>query len=303
MSERTLKQLVGALVVLVGIWVVTTLFSGGAGSIAPSAAMSRVFDGVEPAAVSRVLIQRAGGTFTLEQAGDRWTVNGYPADREGVTRLLEELSNARVRDLAATNPANHARMGVTDGGAVTVTFDVGGAQRTILVGNAGQRFATAYVRLPDADDVYLLDGDLRGQLTRDLDGWRNRTMVAVDSAAVARIDVSRPGERYSVVRGDSVWTFDDGGELRVPAVAAILAELSGLVATGFLMDGDSIAAMAQESTTRALDASGNVLAEITIGSGSGDRWARTTTDDFIYRVSSFRAGRVAPPREDVAPDR
>ena len=31
MSERTLKQLVGALAVVVGLWVVASLFSGGGG--------------------------------------------------------------------------------------------------------------------------------------------------------------------------------------------------------------------------------------------------------------------------------
>ena len=79
----------------------------------------------------------------------------------------------------------------------------------------------------------------------------------------------------------------------------MLSELSSLVATGFVAEGDSIAELAEAATTRALSSSGEVLAEITIGAGSVDRWARTASDEYLYRVSSFRADRVAPPLASV----
>lgn len=126
-------------------------------------------------------------------------------------------------------------------------------------------------------------------------------MVAIDSAAVARVEVEKDGDAYTLVRGDSAWTFESGGAVRTTAVQGVLAELARLVASGFVAEGDSIAALPRASRTVAYDADGQVLAEVTIGEGTGERWARTSGDEYLYRVSTFRADRVAPPREDVEP--
>jgi hypothetical protein len=300
-SERTLKQLVGALALAVGVWLIATIFVRGGGSIGASGEIGRFFAGVDGSSVEAVTIRRGGDTIALERGPSGWTVNGFPADSTNVSRLTTALGEAVIGDLVATNPANHARMGVTDDSAAAVELDAGGVPRTILVGGAGRRFGTAYVRLPGADEVYLLDGDLRAQVVRDLDQWRNRTMVAIDTARVARVQVERDGDAYALVRGDSAWAFEGGGEVATAALNGVLSELARLVASGFLVEGDSIAGLETASTTRAYDANGDLLAEITVGSGEGDRWARTASDDYVYRVSSFRAGRIAPTREDAEP--
>jgi hypothetical protein len=211
--------------------------------------------------------------------------------------LLDALSEAEMGDLVASNPQNHGRMGVSSDSAATVTLRVGGSTRSILVGRSGPRYGTAYARLPDEDPVYLLDGDLRTHVVRSLDEWRNRTMVAIDTARVARVEVERDSGSYVFVRTDSSWTLADGSAAARTAVDGVLSELARLVASGFVAGGDSIAGLEPASTTRAYSEAGEVLAEITIGSGTGDRWARTSTDDYLYRVSSFRAGRVAPSEE------
>jgi hypothetical protein len=301
MSERTLKQLVGALALAVGVWLVASLFSRGGGSIEASGEITGVLEGLDGASVEAVTVRRGGDTIVLERSGSRWAVNGYPADSGSVARLTIALDEAEIGDLVATNPANHARMGVAVDSATEVELTADGASRTLLVGDAGRQFGTAYVRLPDQDEVYLLVGDLRTHVVRELDAWRNRTMVAIDTAAVTRVEVERDGDAYALVRGDSTWTFEGGGDVAPAALSGVLSELGRLVATGFLAEGDSIAGLEQAAATRAYDAAGTVLAEITLGSGEGDRWARTASDEYVYRVSSFRANRVAPTREEAEP--
>jgi len=309
MSERGLKQLVGALSIAIGVWLITVVFSGGSGSIGASREMSGFFDGVDAESLTSLVMVGEEGTVTLAREGggavplrgaEAWTVNGYRADPVSVSRLLDVFGQVEVGDLIASNPSNHERMGVSSDRAVTVTFVTGGSERSLIVGDNGRRFGTAYVRLPGADEVYLLEGDLGAQVRRDEASWRDRTMAAIDSAGVSRIVVERPEGAYTLARGDSAWTVEGSGSAAAVAVTGILAELSTLVATGFLADSDSIALLDRESVTRAFDESGAMLAEITIGSGEGNRWARTNTDDYLYQVSSFRADRVAPSREDVA---
>lgn len=302
MSERTLKQLVGALAIAVGVWIVTSLLSGGPGSIAASGEITEFVESLDSQSVTVIRIDGPDGPVALTREGDTWTVNGFASDSNSISRLLDAIEAVAVGDLVATNPDNHDRTGVSTDSAVTVDFvGSGGAIRTILVGKGGRRMATAYVRLPDADDVYLLYGDLRAQVVRRLDNWRDRTMVALDTANVARISIERDSVDYTLVRGDSTWRLEGGDPVNPITVNGVLSELSSLMASGFIADGDSIAMLEPGGVTRAYSDSGEMLAEISIGTGSGDRWARTSANDYVYRISSFRVGRVTPTREAVAP--
>lgn len=301
MSERTLKQLVGALAIVVGLWIVAELMSGGSGSIGASGEIAGFFDGVDEESLEAIRMVRSDTTVTLAREAGRWTVNGFPADSGAVRRLLDELPDLRIGELIATNPENHARMGVSEDSAVVVELDVDGDTRTILVGDAGRRFGTSYVRAPGDDAVYLLEGNLRTQVRRGLDQWRNRTMAAIDSAAVVRIEVEKDGDAYTLVRADSAWTFENGDSVRTASVQGVLSELARMVASGFVSEGDSIAALPLSSRAVAYGEGEEVLADVTIGEGSGQRWARTAGDEYVYEVSTFRADRVAPSREDVEP--
>lgn len=304
MSERALKQLVGALAVAVLVWGVTSLVRGGAGtgSIAASGAIAGFFDGIGPETVSEVRIAHRGDAITLRREGDGWTANGYPGDSVVVAGLLRALAEAEVGELTATNPANHARMGVSADSAWAMTVVTGADQRTLLVGRSGRRFGTAYVRLPEADDVYLLDGDVRAQLARDVDAWRDRTIVALDTAMVAAIEVEHGSGAYRLQRTDSEWTFGDGGATAGSAVTGILSELAGMMASGFLVESDSVATAIESAAVRALGSDGAVLAEVRFGAGEVDRWARSSASDYLYRVSNFRVMRAAPERTAVEPD-
>lgn len=299
MTERTLKQLVGAFAILLVVWLGTWLVGRSSGSIEAPGDMSRLFDGIRENELEAATFVGPVGEVTLAREDGGWTVDGHRADPTMVARFLDALSQVEVGDLTATNPSNHDRMGVSADSAVAVTLEVSGEERSFLLGHAGRRFGTAYVRMPGSDAVYLLDGELRSHVTRTVDSWRDRIMTTVDTAGVDRLDVAGDGGAYTLVRTDSAWTLEGGGEVDGAAVQGILSELSNLVATGFLSESDSVASTPQASETTARSAGGAVLATVTLGRGDGDRWARVAGDDVTYRLSSFRAERIAPSRDEV----
>ena len=303
MSERTLKRLVGALAVVVALWVVTTLVAGGGGTAGPSGGMATIFDGISESSIEAVRLSGTDQPVELRREGEAWTVNGYAPDSATVARFIDLIVDLEVGDLAATNPANHDRMGVSQDSAESMEIDVeGGDTRRVLIGKQGPRFATVYGRLPDEDEVYVLRGDLRIHAIRRLDDWRNKRMVAIDTSLVRRIEVERDGEAYTVVRADSTWTLEDGGEAAPTPVRNMLMELANLRASAILEDGDSIAALEQGGSTMAYSESGEVLAEVRIGSGEADRWGRVPSDSVIYRLPSFRVDRITPERSAVDPE-
>ncbi len=300
MSQKALSRLLLALGIVVVLWAGATLLSRRGGSGAPTGEITAFFDGVDSSTVTDVKIANDGDTIELEPQGDTWQVNGFKADSGTVARFFQAIRDTKVGSLAASNPANHARMGVSQDSAGTLALSVGGSERTLLLGKAGPRASTVYARLPDEDDVYLLDSSLRSSLTRGLDDWRNRRMLAIDTSQVARIDVTRDDDAYTLVRGDSAWTFEDGAGTDSVKVQGILGQLGGgLVASRFVPDDDPLAALPPAGSTTAYSATGDVLAKVTIGGGDGDRWATAEGDSVRYRLASFRVDLITPTEESV----
>jgi hypothetical protein len=303
MSESTLKKLVGALAVVAALWVLATLLSRGGGSIEAPNDLAATFDGVADSTVTAVRFIGPDDTIELRRGDGGWQVNGFQADSGTVARFFESLSGASVGDLIATNPDNHERMGVAGDSVRTLEIDVGGQTRQLLVGGEGPRFSTAYARLPGENSVYLLEGGIRPHMTRRLDDWRNRKMLAIDTSQVTRIAVQRDDDAYTLVRSDTTWTFQDGSPTVPRQVQSLLEELGGsLVASGFAPEGDSIAALPQGGSTVAYSDSDDVLADVTIGSGTGDRWAMAAGDSVRYKIASFRANLIVPTLGSVTPD-
>ena len=88
MSERTLKQLVGALVLVVAMWAIATLLSGGGGGVPRGAGeITAVFDGVSEAVASELRMKNAFGEVVFSR--EHWRLDGQrPAHRLGYRRAF-----------------------------------------------------------------------------------------------------------------------------------------------------------------------------------------------------------------------
>jgi hypothetical protein len=301
-SERTLKKLVVTLLAVTALWIVAGLLSNREGPVLASGEVASFFDGVDQAAVDLARLSGANGTVELERDGGNWTVKGFVSDSAVVDRFWAALAETTVGDLAATNPANHDRMGVSQDSAGRLEIRIEEEGRTILVGKRGPRFGTVYGRLPDDERVYVLEGDLGSHVNRRIEDWRSKRVVSADTGRVVRIEVESEDGSFVVVRGDSTWAFEEGGQADAPAMRGLLSEINDLRASGFLTAGDSLAALPRAGSMMAYSGTGEVLAHVTVGSGEGDRWVRAAGDDVLYRLPSYRVSRLVPSRGQMEPD-
>lgn len=301
MSTRTLTRLLATAGVLVALWLLITLISRAGGSGQPPASddWSAFLASLTPDSVTSVTIDDDGEVRVLAKQGDTWTIDGFPSDSATVARFWTNLADASAGEIVARNPDNHARMGVAEDSTLAVTFAVGGEDRTLLVGNEGTGYGTAFSRRPGEDEVRLLTGGLRTHFIRSVSDWRDKRIVVVDTARVDRIDIARGGESYSVVRADSAWMID-GDTAQASPVRGALEELSTMRATGFFEEGDSLYALPEEITVTALSGA-DTLGTVTLSEGSGDRAARARGNPTVYRLPSFRVDRIAPTREQLEP--
>jgi hypothetical protein len=304
MSDKTLKRLIGVLGAAGTIWLVVFLLSNRGGDTPPAieGPIATFFSGLSDSTVTAVRFSRPGASVELERVGATWQVNGFRSDSGAVARFFETLRMSEVASLAASNASNHARMGVAADSAARMELDVGGSTRTMLFGLDGPRAATVYGRLPDEDEVYLVQSGLRAYAWRQLDDWRNRRMLALDSTQIRRVVVTRERDTFELVKGDSAWTFADGSPTDARQVGSLINELGGgLVASRFVEATDSIGRLPQAGRTIAYGPNGEQLAEVTVGSGSGDRWGMVAGDSVRYRIPSFRVDAIVPTRESIRP--
>ena len=300
MSEQTLKTILGALGILVVMWLISTLLSGrGGGGATPDGGVAALLERLDEATVSGVRIVRPEQTVSLQRSGDAWTVNGNVPDSSALTRFWNALVEAEVGGVVANNPGNHERMGLSADSALTVDFTLAdGGMASLLVGKVGPIFPSGYVRLPDQDAVVVVSGYFRATLNQSVTDWRDKTILRVDTAAVVRLVLETDDGTHVVERSDTTWSVD-GGPANAGTIRSVLEELANFVAVGFVEDEEIF----QENPRRAtvLGAQGDTLGAVVITGEAGTRHARTPGNDVVFEVASFRANRITPDIENLRP--
>lgn len=304
MSTRTLVRLASAAGLLIALWIgVSVLRSTSAPPASESAtALRELLDGVSRETTERVaVVAPDGDSLVLTPRDGAWEVDGFPADSVAVAGFWSEIEGAEVGTLAAANPDNHARMGVAADSSYRLVLDLPEGRRTLLVGRAGSRFGTVYVREPGVDAVHLLEAGLDRHVERDAESWRSRRVVALDTARVRRIEGSRGGTAWVVQRADSIWTRPDGGPVEPSEVRTLLGELADLRADGFLSEGDSLASLPEALRLTALGEAGDTLADLRVGEGEQQRWIRASGRDVLFSIPAWKADRLMPDVEGGEP--
>ena len=293
MSERTLKGIFGALGILVILWLGSVLLSGrrGGGS-APGGGVASLLEGLDETTVDAVRIVGPNQTMALQRSGGAWTVNGNLADSATVTRFWNALVGAEVSGVVANNPGNHERMGLSASSAWTVDFTLAdGGMASVLVGKGGPIFPSGYVRLPDQDAVVVVSGDFQPTVILSVTQWRDKTILRVDTAAVARVVLETDEGIHVAERADTTWSVD-GEPANANTMRSVLDELANLVALGFVEDGEAF-----EENPRwviALGAEADTLGIVVITGESGTRHARTPGSAIVFEIPIFRADRITP---------
>lgn len=291
MSDKTLRASLYFLGAVTILYLLVTVLRDGGGD-APDEAdsgLAAVLAELDGEWLTRVELAGPEESIELSKDGGVWTANGFEADSAAIARFLRAVNEVEVRSVAATNPANHERMGVTAEGAWTMTID---GATTVLLGNSGNRYRTFYARLPDADDVSLVEGDLRSSATRSLFDWRNKVTVRADTAAVMSVRVTRDGTTTLYERRDSVWTAD-GEEVESVTMRDLLQELAGLRASGFAPQ-DAVMPDTPDRSVVALDADGNEVASVQLAEQENNFRASSPASPYIFEIANFRADRIAP---------
>lgn len=310
MKRDQLKWIAIVLGVAIILWLLPTLLrdDGSGGTLEIGAGFSFVV----PDPVTRVDVIAAGGgdTIRLDRGAAGWLVDGHPADSQKVADLLEVIGDLRSDDLVARNPSNHAAMGLGPDSARRVeVYSEAGGPLPFLLGRRDLNAGGWYVRLPDADAVYRLEGPAGGYLGRDVTGWRDRTIAAIDTSMVREVLVRRATGEVVLRRSDAGWHVGEGAEADSAAVQALLRQLPRLTASGFPTDAEA-AATDFDAPDAELDVFAESEGDVTgrqlvlalhfvQDEEQGDWLVRPADSPEMYRLSPSLARRLLPEPADL----
>lgn len=169
-------------------------------------------------------IEGVSGTkhFTLaREEGNRWVVrekSGYPAPLDDVHQLLVGAAQLRRLEPKTSNPDLYAKLGL-EGEAVegttslklTVRQTNGDALAELLIGNtrpgkSDPSLSEYYVRVPDDDQAWLVEGKLPPHRTAN--DWLDKELLTLDQRRVREAHIIHPDGEEVIVRRDSPSTND-----------------------------------------------------------------------------------------------
>ena len=300
MSEQTLRRiLVGVGVLVVASVLVVVAGDGGDAGEGGAGAVAELLEDLDPDRIRELAFSEDGDTLRLRLVEGTWRVNGYRADSARIAGFRESLAEARVTGPVARNPSNHARLGVSaDSAARLVVREEDGEERILLVGQSGPARPSAYVRVPDRDAVHLVHVDLRGAVARSVEGWRDRTIVRLDTARVRTLILSREGGDETLHRRDAGWSLDDGTQADGETVRGILGALAGLRATAFAPDTASLGQA--DRRLAALGPDGDTLTVLSLaGMELPGARIRARESPTIYELTTYQLDRLFPEPETL----
>ena len=149
--------------------------------------------------VDQLVIRSGEDEVALRKLEARWMIGDrgvYPDKLDAFWVLVGDLDSLPT---IARNPDNHARLGVTELEATSVTFLDGVVTvAELLVGSWSSDSQSTFVRRPGTDAVAMVAGDLNVFLAPRFDEWRDPTIVDASSILVRSLKFKYPDEEFEV---------------------------------------------------------------------------------------------------------
>ncbi|NND09038.1 MAG: DUF4340 domain-containing protein [Saprospiraceae bacterium] len=224
--------------------------------------------------------------FTLQKSAGAWTVSvggkTYEAASQSVQSLLANMISIKADRIVSKNPDKFADYNVNDSLGTFITLYSGtNPLGDLVVGrfsfNQATRNGISYLKHPDKDEVYSVDGFLSMSLSQDYTNYRNKEMLSLAKDALTKIDLNMDGEVYTFSKGASSWRVNNLA-VDSSSMATYLSTLGNVSGASFVENpttemGSQLGQVAFEGN--------NILQPIQVLAYA----AQDTTQDFILHSS------------------
>ncbi|HSC86761.1 MAG TPA: DUF4340 domain-containing protein, partial [Polyangiaceae bacterium] len=246
---------------------------------------------------------KPGSTNTLVKEGETWKL-AVPvtatANQTNVESLLKNLPKLTVRERIAEGTAAYANYELGDAEAIHFTaFEADKPVVELWLGKSGGRGQT--VRVKGKDGVYVLDGYSSFLYTRDTKGWRDLSILKLDTDKANRVTIDNEHGSFVFAKSGGAWMAEfkkakgSAGKIKdfdTAKVDDLLRAYKTLNASDF-GDGKTLADTGLEKpvATLGITLDDGSKTEILFGSTAegSSRFAKLPGRDQIYAISSWAA--------------
>ena len=154
-----------------------------------------VISSVDPDAVTRIALVKAGQTTVIERDGERWHLL-QPLQAEADASSLRTLVQTFAKDVPIDLRIDQGDLetyGLDDSNNLSFELFTGGAEPAIsMVLGIDLPGGSTVLRLPGSDDVYRARLGGRHRFDREATEWRNRQLLDMDPDQVVGISLDGP---------------------------------------------------------------------------------------------------------------
>ncbi len=263
---------------------------------------------ITPTDVAALTIIEGSDTVRLIQQDGTWriqldSVRTGRVNTQMIERWQKTLGETSY-ELASRNPEKFKTLEVTPDKAVEVIFY--GPDRKVLadvlIGKLGPDYNSSYIRVKDANVVYLASANLRSLFPRKTWAWRDRNMLSFDMKDVTGLRVYL-SEDSVIVSRDTLWRVQGIASPDTLQIRSLLRVLSRLTAIDF---ADTLtldqAGLNPPKARVVIELSDGTEKVLKIGDPKENRgyYAQVKGDETLYVMSKYSGDLVLNFKEKVS---
>ena len=199
--------------------------------------------------VAKIEIIAPDGTTTLAKQNGEWVVasmDNYLADSEGVEQLLTKVGELKNTQRVSNNPDKQSEFEVDSTGVEAKLMDANDKLLAhLFVGKITPGFLSSYVRVADANDVYVAQGSLQSVFNKGTRTWKDRTIFDFNKGIATQLNISSSEETVELhLDENGIWQMlkPVAATANTTEVDNLLTMLSGLNTDDFAAANDDLAA-------------------------------------------------------------
>ena len=190
--------------------------------------------------LNKVSITAKGKTVVLERAGkDQWKLVkpvAYAADKHSADTVVEKLGALEFGDLVTQQKAKHAQYQVDAKAGIRVqAWQAGKQVADFYLGQVLEDFTM--LRLANKDEVHQVVGAVRYAFERDVNAWRNKSIVEFKQEEARKLELTTKGAGTIVLARK-----DDKAPWKVEQSPVKIDQLDTTAVTDFLSTAQSLSA-------------------------------------------------------------
>lgn len=205
----------------------------------------RVFDGVTSDRIKRVKITGAEREFEFAREGGRWMIEKpfkLRAEQGEIDNLLYAIEYLEQKRKISAEDMSESKTTLADYGLekprLTLEFVTEQRQHQVDIGHENRQSDGIYVRVDGGAAVRLVGRSLVEKLEQPLDQWRDRSVLDLADAQVARVEIKSPKRAIEFARQGDAWRIVQplNGRASSHAIDALVEGITSLRAEKFLSE-------------------------------------------------------------------